>query len=157
MLSSLPNFYGLDPCDLISHVLLLAVDHGYYNLIDVNKDSEYSFLKLYLYTIMIFSRHGNLVSRFLVSKCIQAILNLFEGPQRFLLMMSVILNDVTVSLNLLGIEYDDLGSRTLLHDYRTRFNLSSLELAIFRVSFKPLSEVILDENDGVLEARDCVG
>ena len=138
-------------------MLLLAVDHGYYDLIDVNKDSEYSFLKLYLYPIMIFSSHGNLISRFLVSECLQAILHLLESPQRLLLIMSVILNDVTVGLNLLGIEYDDLGSLTLLHDYRTRFNLSSLKLAIFRVSLITLSEVVLDENDGVLEARDCVG
>ncbi len=71
-------------------------------------------------------------------------------------MMSVILNDVTVGLNLLSIEYDDLWPCTLLHDYRTRFNLSSLELAIFWVSLKSLSEVVLYENDGVLKSRDCV-
>ena len=137
-------------------MLLLAVDHGYYDLIDLNKDGEYPLLKLDLYPIMIFSCHGNLVRRFLVSECLQAILHLLECPQRLLLMMSVILNDVTVGLNLFSIEYDDLRSRTLLHDYRTRFNLSSLQLAIFRVSLKPLGEVVLDENDGFLVARDGV-
>ena len=71
--------------------------------------------------------------------------------------MSVVLNDVTVGLNLFSIEYDDLRSRALLHDYRTRFNLSSLQLAIFRISLKTLGEVVLDENDGVFVARDGVG
>lgn len=106
---------------------------------------------------MILTRHANLVGRFLVSECLQAILHLLERPQRLLLMMSVILNDVTVGLNLFSIEYDDLRSRTLLHDYRTRFNLSSLQLAIFRVSLKTLGKVVLDENDCVLVARDGVG
>ena len=106
---------------------------------------------------MIFSSHGNLIRRFLVSECLQAILHLFECPQRLLLIMSVVLNDITVGLNLFIIEYYYLRSRALLHDYCTRFNLSSLQLAIFRISLKTLGEVVLDENDGVFVARDSVG